>query len=491
MNETENEPLLIRSQTSSHETDVTNDVERLRINSSPTPTKLTNFLLWSVLAVNLGAISAGLVLGYSSPAIPSIIKDPSIPFTEFYKSLFGSIPCFTAAFGGFIGSTISSKYGRKPTILFTSLPYTLGWLLITWSSKNVNLMILGRGFGGLAMGMTFVSVPNYVSEISPNNYRGFLATFLQISVNVGILLAYFLGRYLEYENLSLAALVPTVVMVICLQNIPDSPRFLVSKHRKQEARLALMKFRDNDTNLVNQELTRIDESNAINSTEAHESTGVKLLFAEPKLRKAFLLASSAIYLQQLSGINLVVFYTEDIYKQAGIQDTNLASIYVALANIFMTIVSSKLVDKAGRKLLLSVSSFGMSFFLMIFSFYFYNIDGLDINEISKIYKIIGVACPVCYIMAFAIGFGPIPWMYAGEILPGKIKDEACAISNFLGWMASFMVTFGFQGILLPTFNTFGSFMIFAVICLFCSVYFKIYLVETKNKSLEEIELLLE
>lgn len=356
-------------------------------------------------------------------------------------------------------------------------------------------MVVGRGFGGLAMGMTFVSVPNYVSEISPDNHRGFLATFLQICVNVGILLAYAFGRYVNFEYLALISCVPAAAMVVSMLSLPESPRFLVAKHKKQEARLALIKFRGTD--LVHQELERMHENiilpsgtSSSSSSNGNSTNSFLKIFSQPKLRKAFILASSMLVLQQLSGINIVVFYTEEIYKQAGIVDTNLASIYVALANIGMTLVSSKLVDKAGRKILLTISSFGMGFFLAVFSFYFYKIEGLAADEISNFYKIIGVGCPVGFIIAFAIGLGPIPWMYAGEILPGSIKDQACAVGNFLGWLVSFLVLLGFSAFMVPTFHTYGSFLIFAGVCIASGVYCKVYVVETKNKSLEEIERLL-
>lgn len=145
-----------------------------------TVSELTPFLAYVALVVNLVPISAGLVLGYSSPAIVALETDPEIQLTPNQASLFGSIPCLTAAIGSIVGSLINSKLGRKPAMLATSPIYTVGWILLAFAGRNVGLLILGRAFGGLAMGMCFVVAPGYIAEMY--EVRKWIDKFLLILV---------------------------------------------------------------------------------------------------------------------------------------------------------------------------------------------------------------------------------------------------------------------------------------------------------------------
>ena len=132
----------------------------------PDPSKaLTPFLVYVTMVVNIVPISTGLVLGYSSPAIRALETDPKIQLTPNQASLFGSVPCLTAAVGSIVGSLVNSKLGRKSAMLVTSPIFTLGWILLAFGGTNVGLLILGRAFGGLAMGICFVVAPVYIAEM--------------------------------------------------------------------------------------------------------------------------------------------------------------------------------------------------------------------------------------------------------------------------------------------------------------------------------------
>lgn len=302
-----------------------------------------------------------------------------------------------------------------------------------------------------------------------------LSSTFQTSINVGILLAYIAGRYLTWQWLAAVSIIPLIILTFGLLSLPESPRYLLTVHRRQEAKHALQKLRHPNFNPL--ELQRLEETqNSVSSSPSNQG------FLDSKLKKrAFLLAASILVIQQTCGVNIVVFYTEMIYKNAGVKDTNLASIYVGLANIIATIISGNYVDRMGRKALLKISGIGMAFFLGVFSWYF--------HATTKI-SWIGLVCPVGFIIFFAFGFGPIPFVLAGEILPASIKEKALAIGNAATWTFSFLLTLSFNSILVPVFTTAGTFAIFTVITLIDVWIISSFFVETRGKSLDEIQVIL-
>jgi len=377
-------------------------------------------------------------------------------------------------------------------MLATSPIFTIGWILLAFGGRNIGLLILGRAFGGLAMGVCFVVAPGYIAEISPAAYRGLLGTFFQVAVNVGILMAYVLGRYFSYQWLAIYSILPVALFSITALNIPESPRFLLTNQKRQEAKSALAKLRGSSLQDISHELQQMEEQTRVqDETEGGGGVGegdgggssvFGFLNSQVK-KRAFMLASSVLLLQQASGINIVVFYTESIYTQAGVQDTNMASIYFALSNILATIAASRFIDTLGRKKLLSISSAGMSFFLALFAFYFHSAPDNRINWI-------GMACPIGYVIFFAFGFGPIPWVVVGEILPNSIKVKSSAIANVMTWTFSFLLTSAFQSVMVPVLGTSGTFGMFSVTVVCSALFLAKNLVETKGKTLEEIEGLL-
>jgi len=433
---------------------------------------VTHAIITSTLTVCISSILAGLVIGYSSPALANMERDPDIKMDALELSLFGSIPCLTAAVGGILAGYLASTIGRKRTILITLVPYALGFLLIFYSKKSIASIILGRAITGLGMGSSFVVPPMYISEISPNHARGFLGSFMQIAVNLGILFAYIGGRYLDWKYLALLPCVFIALQAISVSQIPESPRYFISKFDRPAAKRSLMELRQNNSNLVNDLLQSLDSSTDSTSTS---------LFSTKATTKAFFMACGILIMQQFTGINVIVFYTEKIYQDAGIEDSNMASIVMCMVNIGVTFISAKLVDLSGRKTLLSVSGTLMSVFLAIFALYFH------VGKTDGVWYYTALACPMLYIMSFAIGFGAIPSIYSSEILPGSIKEKALSIGNFGNWTVGFFNVLSFNSILVPMLGNSGAFLAYAIVVLAEVAIVRRFYVETRGKSLEQIE----
>ena len=375
--------------------------------------------------------------------------------------------------GGILAGYLASTVGRKRTILITLIPYIIGFLSIFYSQKSISIMILGRAISGLGMGSSFVVPPMYISEISPSHARGFLGSFMQIAVNLGILFAYIGGRYLDWTNLALLPCIFIALQALTVQQIPESPRYYLSILDRPAAKRSLMDLRQNNSHLVNELLQSLETSSDTTSAS---------LFSTKATTKAFFMACGILIMQQFTGINVIVFYTEKIYQTAGIKDSNMASIVMCLVNIGVTFISAKLVDLSGRKTLLSISGILMSLFLAIFALYFH------VGKTDGVWYYTALACPMLYIMSFAIGFGAIPSIYSSEILPSSIKEKALSIGNFGNWTVGFFNVLSFNSILVPMLGNSGAFLVYAVVVFIQVAIVKSLFLETKGKSLEEIEM---
>ena len=191
-----------------------------------------------------------------------------------------------------------------------------------------------------------------------------------------------------------------------------------------------------------------------------------------------------MFFQQMSGINAVIFYTVSIFEKSGGRvDSNLSSIIVGLANFFATLGSNLVIDRVGRKVLLNVSAFFMSISLAVLGTFFL-LQSLDYN-VSQV-DFLPLASFIVYIIAFSVGYGPIPWLMMGEIFPSKVRGHAASLATAFNWSCSFAVTKFFND-LINTVGTYGAFWFFGIIC-FLSLFFVTLLVpETKGHTLEDIE----
>ncbi|KAF7829666.1 sugar transporter ERD6-like 6 [Senna tora] len=231
------------------------------------------------------------------------------------------------------------------------------------------------------------------------------------------------------------------------------------------------------------------EVSEIKRAVASSSRRTTIRFAELKQRRYWLplmIGNGLLILQQLSGINGVLFYTSTIFESAGVSSSNVATFGVGVVQVLATTVTLWLADKAGRRLLLIVSSAGMTVSLLVVAISFYIKD--SITEDSSLYgilSILSVVGVVAMVIAFSVGLGAIPWIIMSEILPLNIKGLAGSVATLANWFFSWLVTLTAN--LLLTWSSGGTFTIYAVVCAFTGVFVAIWVPETKGKTLEEIQ----
>lgn len=384
-----------------------------------------------------------------------------------------------ALVGGVAGGPLIDYLGRRWTIMAMAVPFFLGWILIG-AATNVLMVFAGRVLCGVCVGIVSLGFPVYLGETLQPEVRGALGLLPTAFGNTGILLAFFVGSYLDWSKLAFfGAAIPVPYFLLMLLT-PETPRWLVSKGRPDDARKALQWLRGKKANVEKElkDLTRTQDD-----ADKRGGNAFRQLFSR-KYSSAVLISLGLMLFQQLSGINAVIFYAASIFKMAGSSvDENLCSIIIGIVNFISTFIATVIIDRLGRKVLLYISSTAMICTLVTLGAYFYMMDsGADISS----YGWLPLACLVIYVLGFSIGFGPIPWLMLGEILPSKIRGTAAALGTGFNWSCTFIVTKTFHNII-DTINMSGTMWLFAVICII-GLFFVIFCVpETQGKSLEDIE----
>ncbi|MFH1791443.1 MAG: sugar porter family MFS transporter [Candidatus Omnitrophota bacterium] len=385
-----------------------------------------------------------------------------------------------AILGAALSGKLADRFGRRRIIIATAVIFAVG-SFATALAHSVDMLILGRIVIGIAIGVASFTVPLYISEISPAKMRGALVSLNQLAITIGIVASYviddfFAGTVHGWRYMFAMGVVPAVILGVGMLFLSETPRWLVRQNKLDEARHVVRALSGNEN--VEEDIDSIKDSLALESGTSWSE------LAQPWLRLPLFIGVGLMFIQQVTGINTVIYYAPTIFQMAGFSSEVVAitaTVGVGVVNVLMTIVSIWLIDRIGRKPLMYIGLTGIVITLGLL--------GLGFKEqavLGGALKWATVASVILYIASFAVSLGPICWLIISEIYPLKIRGLAMSIATMSNWLFNFFVALTFLT-LVQKLTAAGAFWLYAIVGVIGLIFCYYFVPETKGHSLEKIE----
>ena len=424
---------------------------------------------------------AGFLFGFDEGVIAGALHLLRGEFTisPFSEGLMTAAVPLGALVGAVLSGRTTETYGRRALLLAAAVLFAIG-ALFSAGATTIWMLTAARLLLGLAVGIAAMVAPLYISESAPAEKRGMLVSIYQLAITLGILGAYLVDfAFAESWRLMFAmGVVPAIALLIGMYRMGDTPRWLALQGRTEEARQAIGRIRELSPRdpAVDAELAGIRRAA---EQRTRPATWADLL--SPTVRPALVVGMGLFFLQQLSGINAVIYYAPTVFKESGFNSTStqiLATVGIGIVNVAMTFVGMYLIDRIGRRRLLFIGFAGTAASLGMIA-----IAAATDAEALDLLATIGL---VLYVAAFAASIGPLPWVMMSEIFPLKVRSLGMSVASLANWAFNFLVVFSFP-MLVSSFGLGGVFALYAVVCAAGLIFTHLLVPETAGVSLEDIE----
>lgn len=425
-----------------------------------------------------------VVIGGAKPFYEQYFQIAGNPVLQGWAMSSALIGCLIGALSA---GKMSDRFGRKP-VLTLAAGLFICTAIGTGAANSFTFFNVFRLVGGFAIGIASSLSPMYIAEIAPAHLRGRFVAINQLTVVLGILASQIVNWQIAepveigatYEMIRESwngqmgwrwmfwgAAFPAAVFLLLACFIPESPRWLAMKGKREKAWSVLSRIGGN--RYAEQELQMVEQTSASKS-----EGGLKLLFSRP-FRKVLVLGVIVAVFQQWCGTNVIFNYAQEIFQSAGysLGDVLFNIVVTGVANVIFTFVAIYTVERLGRRALMLLGAGGLAgIYLVLGTCYFFQVSGFFM-------VVLAIAC-------YAMSLGPITWVLLAEIFPNRVRGVAMATCTFALWVGSFTLTYTFP-LLNTALGSYGTFWIYSAICVFGFLFFLRALPETKGKSLETLE----
>ncbi|MFH1069283.1 MAG: sugar porter family MFS transporter [Candidatus Glassbacteria bacterium] len=458
--------------------------------SRPGPADYDGSLAYVIFISSVASLG-GLLFGYDTAVISGAIGSLQQKFGLGPAMTGWAVSCALAGCiaGVAAAGAASDRFGRKKVLIAAAVCYFVS-AVGTALPRNITEFIIFRTIGGLGVGAASMAAPLYIAEVSPAWVRGRTVSINQFAIVSGILLVYFVNWWIAglgdqawnvetgWRWMFGSEALPAAGLLVLLFFVPESPRWLVRWHRDEEARAVLT--RTGGERAAGREIEEIRATLAGDRGSLRELVG-------PGLRRLLLVGIALAVLQQVTGINVIIYYSSEIFKKMGAAtDTALLqTVTVGVVNLSFTIVAIWTVDYLGRRPLMLVGAAGMGIALIWFGCNLYQGYLGNWNLFWVLF----------YIASFASSMGPVAWVVLAEIFPNRVRGRAMAVATISLWAANLVVSQTFPMLndnpwLVATFHRAFPFWVYAALCAVTVVFVLFCIPETKGRSLEQIERML-
>ena len=441
-----------------------------------------------LVGISLVAALGGMLFGYDTGVISGAIGflQEAYNLTPRMVGWVASCALVGCMVGVAFAGMLADYIGRKKVLVLAAILFFVS-ALGTALPQTLMQFIVFRFIGGLGVGIASMTSPMYIAEITPARIRGRMVSLNQFAIITGMLAVYFANMFIEAQGddawdlargwrwMFGSEALPAALLFVLALFVPESPRWLAKQGLRDKALKILSRVGGREH--AQREMVEIEDA------MQHEGASIRELF-KPGMTIVLIIGVSLAILQQVTGINVFLYFGPEIFKQLGsdMDAALLQQVVIGTANLVFTIIAIWTVDRLGRKPLMLIGAAGMGICL-------FAQGACAIMGITAKWMLILV---IGYIACFALSLGPVVWVYLSEIFPNKIRGRAMSISTLFLWLSCWAVSQSFPMMdkneyLIEKFNHGFPFFVYGAFCIVTFIFVWLVVPETKGKSLEEIE----